>query len=185
MNDRFVDIIEEGYDIAIRIGKLEDSTLIARQLGDYRLTICASPEYLAANGTPEKPQDLASHKCLGFTLWRNQSGWRAFLSQLSSSPMTRLESNNVAALHIAAKNGIGLLLIPRNLVEEDIKAKKLIEILPSYLPTACRLTRFILRVARPLPSSSPSLTSCKPTINSSYTSLELLSWLPLPTFFPI
>ncbi|WP_025873080.1 LysR family transcriptional regulator [Methylobacillus glycogenes] len=134
LNDRFVDIIEEGYDIAIRIGKLEDSTLIARQLGDYRLTICASPEYLAANGTPEKPQDLASHKCLGFTLWRNQSGWRAFLSQLSSSPMTRLESNNVAALHIAAKNGIGLLLIPRNLVEEDIKAKKLIEILPSYLP---------------------------------------------------
>lgn len=134
LNDRFVDIIEEGYDIAIRIGKLEDSTLIARQLGDYRLTICASPDYLTAHGVPEKPQDLASHKCLGFTLWRNQSGWRAFLSQLSSSPMTRLESNNVAALHIAAKNSVGLLLIPRNLVEEDIKENRLIEVLQNYLP---------------------------------------------------
>ena len=136
LNDRFVDIVDEGFDMAIRIGKLDDSSLVARSLGNYDLTICASPDYLSKYGYPETPADLSHHHCLGFTLWRGRSGWKEFLSRLSSSPTTRMESNNVDTLHIAALQGVGILLIPRRLIQEDLKQNRLVEILQDHLPPA-------------------------------------------------
>lgn len=64
--DRVVDLVDEGFEAAIRIGELPDSRLIARQLGRYRLMICASPQYLAQRGTPRSPEDLSQHECLAF-----------------------------------------------------------------------------------------------------------------------
>jgi DNA-binding transcriptional LysR family regulator len=77
LTDRFVDIVDEGYDAAIRLGALNDSTLVARALRPYRFVVCASPAYLAAAGAPETPHALIGHECLGFayTSAPPASGW--------------------------------------------------------------------------------------------------------------
>src|SRR5262245_14310399 len=68
LNDRLVDLAEEGWDLAIRIGRLRDSSMVARRLAPCRMVLCASPSYLAQRGTPRTIKDLASHNCLGYTL---------------------------------------------------------------------------------------------------------------------
>ncbi|SNR84269.1 transcriptional regulator, LysR family [Methylobacillus rhizosphaerae] len=134
--DRFVDIIDEGFDVAIRIGELEDSSYIARKLSMSEWVICASPAYLAQAGIPQTPRDLQQHQCLGFTNWRNHSGWRLMQKQLMGrSPFpSRFDSNNIQALQAAALKGIGIIMMPRALLEEDIAAGKLTEILQAHIP---------------------------------------------------
>src|SRR5258708_10604951 len=77
LNDRYLDLIEEGFDLAVRIGHLEDSSLIARRLAPVRMALCASPGYIARHGAPQAPADLAPHNCLVYTYPAAQSEWRS------------------------------------------------------------------------------------------------------------
>lgn len=136
LSDRFVDIIDEGFDVAIRIGELQDSMYIARQLSLFELAICASPAYLARAGMPHHPADLQSHQCLGFTNWRNHSGWK-ILQQgaVGRKPLSsRFDSNNGQALRAAALKGIGIIMMPKVLMAEDLEKGTLVEVLKAYTP---------------------------------------------------
>lgn len=136
LSDRFVDIIDEHFDVAIRIGELSDSSLIARKLATVELSICASPAYLNKHGTPTKPEDLKNHECLGFTNWRSQSGWKVVEKALTNQGMSRsrFDSNNGQALREAALKGIGIILMPKVLLSHDIQAGQLVEVLKDFTP---------------------------------------------------
>ncbi|PAM49046.1 LysR family transcriptional regulator, partial [Acinetobacter baumannii] len=75
LSDRLVDMVEEGYDVAIRITREPSPTLIARRLGQSRISLCAAPAYLAAHGTPQAPEDLQAHTCLGYSYWAAGDHW--------------------------------------------------------------------------------------------------------------
>lgn len=136
LSDRFVDIIDEHFDVAIRIGELSDSSLIARKLATVELSVCASPAYLNKHGTPTKPEDLKDHECLGFTNWRSQSGWKVVEKALTNQGMSRsrFDSNNGQALRQAALKGIGIILMPKVLLAPDIQAGRLVEVLKEFTP---------------------------------------------------
>lgn len=131
LTDRVVNLQEEGYDLAIRIGALNDSTLIAKRLAPDRLIVVASPEYLAAKGVPARPEDVAAHSCLvmGDTqAWMFQHGDRTETVRVSS----RLRSNSSEMLHHAALAGEGLLRISELKVARDLEAEQLIRVLDPY-----------------------------------------------------
>lgn len=136
LSDRFVDMLEEHFDVAIRIGELSDSSLIARKLTTFEMSICASPEYLKKYGTPTKPEHLKNHQCLGFTNWRSQSGWKVVEKSMINQKFThsRFDSNNGQALREAAIRGIGIIMMPKVLLENEILSGQLIEILKQYTP---------------------------------------------------
>ena len=131
--DRVVDLVEEGFEAAIRIGQLPDSALIAKSLAPYRLMICASPEYLARKGTPGKPEQLSQHECLSFSPaalahWRltDQDG-------VCRVPVSgRLQVNHGQALRVAALHGIGIVLQPAFLLEADVRAGRLVQLFPTH-----------------------------------------------------
>ncbi len=138
LTDRFVDIVEEGFDVAIRIGELEDSSLVARKLAMFELAVCASPDYIAAAGRPKTPDDLASHQCLGFTNWGSHSGWRSMQKSIASRApqVPRFESDNAQALLAAAVKGIGIIMMPKELLRPEIESGRLIELLKGHIPPA-------------------------------------------------
>lgn len=123
LNDRRVDLIEEGWDLAVRIGSLADSGLIARRLASSRLVVCAAPAYLDRHGTPRRPEELKGHNCLGYTL-SDASGWR-FGDQAYPVSGT-LRAPNGAALAAAAVAGLGLVYQPTFLVAEALRAGTLV-----------------------------------------------------------
>jgi len=136
--DRYIDIVDEGYDVAIRIGDLKDSSLIARKLAMFEVAICASPNYLAKAGIPRKPGDLAQHQCLGFTNWHSQGGWKLMQRGLDSTAqqIPRFESDNGQALLAAAVKGIGIIMMPKELLRQDIEAGRLVELMNDHVPPA-------------------------------------------------
>ena len=123
LNDRRVDLIEEGWDLAVRIGTLADSGLIARRLAASRLLVCAAPDYLDRHGTPRAPEALKDHNCLGYTL-SDSSGWR-FGDRVYPVSGT-LRAPNGAALVAAASAGLGLVYQPTFLVAEALRAGSLV-----------------------------------------------------------
>lgn len=127
LNDRRVDLLEEGYDVAIRIGSLPDSSLVARRLTRCRLLFCASPDYLATHGEPESIQALAHHRCLRYRSGQNTADW-----QLATQPISvrgPMESNNGDVLTYAAEAGLGIAQQPSFLVTESIASGRLVPIL--------------------------------------------------------
>lgn len=136
LSDRFVDIIDEGFDVAIRIGDLDDSTYIAKQLSLFELVVCASPQYLENHGIPNHPDELKNHQCLSFTNWKSDGGWKLLSKNLSSKMpgISRFDSNNGQALREAALKGIGLILMPKVLMEQDLKSGTLVEVLHDFRP---------------------------------------------------
>lgn len=134
LTDRYVDIVEEGFDVAIRIGELKDSSLKARRITHFELVICASPEYLESRGHPTIPEELENHECLEFASWSSSSGWQTILKSVKQKPSPRYITNNGHALRNAALDGIGLILQPRALLQDDIESGRLIEILTDYAP---------------------------------------------------
>ena len=116
LNDRYVDLMEEGWDVAIRIGRLADSLLIARKLAPATVVVCASPAYLAARGRPNSVADLKDHDCLGYTLSANAGGrvWSFGPDGDIHVPVRGvLHANNGEALVAAAAAGQGLVYGPR------------------------------------------------------------------------
>jgi len=135
LNDRMIDLVEEGYDAAIRIGELQDSGLVARPLQPYRMMLCASPAYLERFGVPKQPEDLASHQCLDFAPLHRRVRWNLNGSE-SEFPASRFRSNNGQALRMAALRGFGIVLQSEVLLGEDVAAGRLVSLLEDYLPAS-------------------------------------------------
>ena len=132
MNDRFVDLVDEGYDVAVRIGRLMDSALVARKLAPLRRVVCASPAYLAARGVPQTPADLASHDCLSYSNMALSDEWSFVGADGKPMPVEvrgRLRVNNGDALRIAALRGLGLITQPTFIVGADLQAGTLVGVL--------------------------------------------------------
>ena len=137
LSDRTVDMVDEGYDAAIRIGRLEDSTMVARPLFDYAMAICATPAYLEKHGTPQTPDDLARHECLDFMAWTLSTRWR-LQGRSGNRQMapSRFRANNGQALRMAALQDFGLVMQAEVLLAQDIAAGRLVPVLCDYMPTA-------------------------------------------------
>lgn len=131
LNDRQVDLIEEGWDLAVRIGTLTGATLTARRLAPCRMLVAAAPDYLARHGTPHTLADLARHNCLGYTLSRTvgAESW-AFGrdGQTVVSVSGTLKANNGDVLVAAAIAGLGLVYQPAFLVEAPLRDGRLVRL---------------------------------------------------------
>jgi len=131
LNDRLVDLADEGWDLALRIGSLGDSSLIARRIAACRTVVCASPSYLRARGMPQKLTDLSRHNCLGYTLSHvtGADRWTFGLrGDLAVQVKGNLRSNNGDALRAAAVAGQGLVYEPTFMVADDLRAGTLVAI---------------------------------------------------------
>jgi DNA-binding transcriptional LysR family regulator len=133
--DRYVDVIGEGVDMAIRIGTLADSTLIARPLGELKRVICCSPDYLKRAGTPQQPEALLQHACLRYGR-EGQNGWELQVNGKAKwlavqGPMV---SNNGEVLRDAALAGLGLVLLPAFIVENALQRGELVTVLDDCQP---------------------------------------------------
>lgn len=136
LNDRFVDPLEEGFEVMIRIGDLEDSSMIARSLAPYRMIACASPAYLSAHGMPKTPAELAGHNCLGYAFWSPSipCKWR-FTREGKTEEIEingRFRSNDWKTLLHAATEGFGIALGPENILIGEEAAGRLVRILTDY-----------------------------------------------------
>jgi DNA-binding transcriptional LysR family regulator len=134
LDDRFVDVVEEGFDLAIRIAALPGSSLIARRLAPNRRVVCASPAYLERAGTPEKPSDLRAHNCLGYTYLATGNAWRfaGMGDPVSVRVSGSLSINNGEALRRAALDGLGLVMLPSFIVGDDLRAGALRAVLHEH-----------------------------------------------------
>jgi DNA-binding transcriptional LysR family regulator len=137
MTDHMVDMVEEGFDLALRTGPLPNSSLKTRRLGFGRLALCASPEYLTRHGRPERPEDLTRHNCLiainshieGHWLLTGPDGEHAV--EVSGN----LRSNSIEGLRAAALGGLGVALLPTVNINDDFKTGHLMRLLPDYRTT--------------------------------------------------
>jgi DNA-binding transcriptional LysR family regulator len=135
LSDRFVDLVEEGFDLAVRIGGPGGERLVARRLGDTRLVCCAAPAYLKAHGTPRTPEDLARHACLTYEYLPARGVW-AFRDRSGRERRVRvsgpLHANHGDLLVAAAVQGAGIALEPDFIAGDDLRAGRLVRILESF-----------------------------------------------------
>ncbi len=139
LTDANVDLLAERIDLAIRLGLLADSTLIAQQLMQTRYVVCASPQYLKQWGHPEFPKDIEQHHCLLFPLAGFRSKWRfRDINQQESEVPVRGHTiiSNAIALQQCAIAGMGLALLPNWLIEGDLQVGTLVNVFPNYDVTA-------------------------------------------------
>jgi DNA-binding transcriptional LysR family regulator len=137
MNDRFVDLVDEGFDVAVRIGKLDDSSLVARKLAPMRRTVCAAPAYLQRRGTPASPDDLKVHECLCYSNVGRSEEWRFVRPDGAPWPVEvhgRLHVNNGDALRAATLRGFGLAVLPSFLIGRDFQSGALVSVLAPFMP---------------------------------------------------
>jgi len=128
LSDRFVDLVDEGYDLAIRVGALPDSSLVARKLADSRRVVVGSPSYLADHGVPQTPADVGAHECLLYTYSQVPADvWRfdGPDGEISIRVHGRLRTNNGDVLAAAAGDGIGIAMLPDFIVAAELRAGRL------------------------------------------------------------
>lgn len=136
LDNRFVDLVEGGYDLVIRTGYLEDSSLIARHILDSQWVVCASPSYIARHGKPRKPQDLTRHNCLqyayqttGASEWEFKADKGNYIVRVAGS----FSTDNATALRKAALGGHGIAYVPRCLVYHDFRNGQLVDLFPELV----------------------------------------------------
>jgi len=134
MSDRKVDLVEEGFDVAVRIGALPQSDLIARQLGSAHSIACAAPAYLARFGTPRVPADLSDHACLSYSLTSGGADWRfaAPGGPLIVPVAGPIKADNGDIIRLAAIAGAGIAFQPGFIVDDDLAAGRLVRVLPDW-----------------------------------------------------
>ncbi|WP_143422841.1 LysR family transcriptional regulator [Gilliamella apicola] len=141
LSDRYVDLVEDDFDIVFRIGELSNSSYIARKLNSYKLIFAASPTYLAKNGIPVTPNDIKKHQCLMYQyvnptkkdyIWPFSINGKVINIPISGS----LKSNDTLALANAAVEGLGITMLPQSMLSELIRQNKLFPILQDFLPPA-------------------------------------------------
>jgi DNA-binding transcriptional LysR family regulator len=135
LDDPYLDLIEKRFDLAIRLGRLADSSLVARKLCALATVLCASPGYLEKNGAPRTPRDLIGHNCLVYTYAAAQGVWN-FVGQDGKKDVVRISgrflANSGDVLMALVLKGGGVALAPDYLAEDDLKAGRLIRVLPEY-----------------------------------------------------
>lgn len=136
LTDRFVDLVEEGFEVAFRIGPLVSSSLTARPLAPYRLVACAAPAYLAERGMPQTPDDLKHHECLGYAYWSRPADREWVFCQgavIHRIPVTsRLQVNESKALLSAALDGFGIVLGPEDFLAPALRSGELVRLFADY-----------------------------------------------------
>jgi DNA-binding transcriptional LysR family regulator len=135
-SDRYVDLLEEGFDLAVRIARLTDSSLVARRLAPNRLAMCASPDYIARHGEPKAPSDLGTHACLTYSYSPDPEHWMLSVDgKLTDVKIGgRLRANNGDALRLAAIGNQGLVVLPTFMVGDDLRAGRLVEVMRGATP---------------------------------------------------
>jgi len=140
--DRLIDIVEEGFDLAVRIGiTAPDTRLVSRVIAKFQAVLCASPAYLAGRGEPKELDDLASHDCLLFHSLNQRQGWRFRGdggSWIKAPLRSRFRLDSGEALRDCALAGLGIALLPDFLVADDLAAGRLRKVLPTSRPTTAR-----------------------------------------------
>jgi DNA-binding transcriptional LysR family regulator len=132
--DRVADLVEEGFDIAVRIGQLSASSLISRKLASTRMVLCASPEYLQRRGAPDRPQDLLHHDVISYSLFSTGENW-SFAGpdgDVSVKVTPRVRTNSGDTCRAAALQHQGIILQPTFIVGADLAQGTLREIMPGY-----------------------------------------------------
>jgi DNA-binding transcriptional LysR family regulator len=131
-SDRFVDLVAEGFDCAIRVGYLQDSNLVARRVGPLYGKLVASPDYVRAHGSPETPEDLAAHEALmqGTEAWQFMDGDEV----ITVHPRGRFKADNGTALTAAAVAGLGIAWLPDGLTDDLVAAGALVPLMTRYPP---------------------------------------------------
>lgn len=135
VNDRVVDLLEEGYDVAVRIGRLADSSLVARRLAPVRVHLAASPAYIAASGMPAHPDDLAHHACLSYAYSGDGGVWRFTDGEgrdATVRPRGPMSANNGEILTEAAVGGTGIVLQPDFVLGPHFADGSLVRVLPDW-----------------------------------------------------
>jgi LysR family transcriptional regulator for bpeEF and oprC len=138
LSDAFVDLVKEGVDVAIRVGRLDDSSLAATRIGQQEMVLVAAPTYLRRRGTPTDVASLAGHDAILFRLptSRRERAWqfRARGRLLDVHPAARLRCNDGETMVAAARLGLGLAQLPEYMVADEIAARRLVELLPAQRP---------------------------------------------------
>ncbi|HSV48532.1 MAG TPA: LysR family transcriptional regulator [Ramlibacter sp.] len=134
LSDRMVDLVDEGFDVAVRIARLPASSLVSRQLSTTRIVLCASPGYLRTHGTPKQPSDLARHQVLAYSLAAVGETWElegpGGTAIVKVSP--RLRTNSGDTCRAAALGHQGIIMQPTFLVADDLRAGNLVRVLPDW-----------------------------------------------------
>ncbi len=137
LDDRFVDLVEEGFDLAIRITRMQDSSLIAKRLAPFHVIACGSPDLIERLGRPERPELLASLPCLVDTNNRSRNTWQ-FLNEdgapLSVQVSGPIEINSPHSTRRAALAGLGFALLPDFVAQADINSGRLVSVLEQFIP---------------------------------------------------
>ena len=139
LNDRMVDLVEEGWDVALRIGRLTQGDLIARRLAPCRMALAAAPSYLSARGTPRRVEDLAGHNCLQYTLSHALAGREWAFGRDAALRVTvqgNLQASNGDALLMAARAGQGIVYEPTFILGDDLRAGSLVALTLDHPPVA-------------------------------------------------
>ncbi|MGN6157977.1 MAG: LysR family transcriptional regulator [Devosia sp.] len=141
LEDRFVDLVDEGIDVALRISAAQDSSLIARKIADMRHGVFGSPEYFLAHQAPKAPEDLRNHKCIVDTNLQGQANWRFVENGQTVSVHVNgpVRVNSPLSARDAALAGLGLALLPGYLAEPMIDSGRLVRVLEGYIPTGSSL----------------------------------------------
>ncbi|MBO9352719.1 LysR family transcriptional regulator [Bordetella petrii] len=132
--DRLVDLVDEGYDVAVRISQLADSTLVSRHLASTRMVLCASPRYVELHGQPEHPRELVTHATIAYSYWSGRDEWRFHGREgevgVRIQPIMR--ANNGDTCMAAALAHQGVILQPTFLVGDALRGGTLVELMPHY-----------------------------------------------------
>ena len=138
LSDRLADLVEEGFDVAVRIARLPNSSLISRKIAATRMVVCASPTYLEKHGTPDLPADLADHAVLAYSLFSSGDQWEfeGPRGKVTVKVTPCMHSNSGDTCRAAALRHQGIILQPSFLVGDDLKSGALVQLLPDYLSIA-------------------------------------------------
>jgi DNA-binding transcriptional LysR family regulator len=173
-SDRMVDLVEEQFDVAIRASRLKDSALVARPLGVLRSVVVASPAYVAKNGEPRKPKDLVEHACLMFGGGPDRGHFR--LNRKGKEEVVTIDgtivTNDFEILHEAARDGLGVAMLPFPRIAGDLEAGLLLRLLPEWSTAAY-----------PIHAVYPSTRHLSPKVRAFVdhvaTANDKLPWEPL------
>lgn len=134
LSDRVVDLVEEGFDLAIRMGPKVDPGLIARKIADVPIVVCASPDYLQRHGAPQQPRDIASHNCLTYAYSTQETEWAFAQDGIEEKVRVtgNFRANNGNVLTNAAIEGLGLVRQPRYLLADALEQGRLVRVLPAW-----------------------------------------------------